>query len=94
MPFYHLLIEGSGLHIPDGPIGFTANRFVYARTPDEAEKLIRHRTKGDWTTGLYAGLSPGSPPKVEVLERRRVSISMFLRNWRQNRAHVFYEIDD
>lgn len=84
MRFYVVEIEGRDLKIPDGPIGFFANRYVLAGSSADAEKRARRVMLRQWSKSF------DSVPNLKANRIEPIGLLHALRNLRQNRGHTFY----
>lgn len=82
---YLVEVEANGLVIPDGPIGFIANRFVLAKSERDAiDKAFALTLRGS------NGWLEGKKPRLSANYVRRIGIWHFLTHRRQNRGHAFF----
>jgi hypothetical protein len=96
MPYYYLLTEVSDLARDSGevPAGFVANRYVYAQNEAQAIAKVKAIYRKQWGPGdPYASMNGDKPIEIAIDEVHQISLLSFLRNRRQNRAHVFYDMD-
>jgi hypothetical protein len=97
MPFYRVMLHGSGIRIPGEKsgqeiIGFYTTRLV--RAPSEETAVIKARAKveAQWSEGRYAHSNEGSIPDLSTEWVRRTSfLDLF---FFKATGHVFYPEDD
>jgi hypothetical protein len=98
MPYFSVLVHGTGVEVPsfegEGPpiVGFYANRVVTARDANEAFVLVSNGIRNEWSVGKYARANRGAVPTVHLDEAFEIS---FLSRWfRRPRGYTFYTGDD
>ena len=93
MPYFRVLLEGTGIDIPsennDPPIvGFFTTRIVEASTGAEAESKVKEMILSDWSLGKYAEANIGRLP---ILSINSVEDSDFFESLRfKNKGYIFY----
>jgi hypothetical protein len=89
---YLVEIEADRLGIPDGPLGFIANRWVIAASVDGARRKALLMTQRVWERKW---VPPGSRNlALTAVRAERVSFVRWSRGLKQNSGHIFYEQDD
>jgi hypothetical protein len=93
MPFFQVLVEGTGLSIPGDPetppiVGFFASRVVWATSKLKAEEIALRSVRQLWATGSYASQPSAGSLVLAVSES---SPSTFLKWLRApNKGHAFF----
>lgn len=97
MPFFNVLLHGTGIDMPsaDGTpsiIGFYRAQAVHAATAAEASAKAMARVAAAWDSPPHAIHNKGSRPALAVEKVSRISLRDRLR--RRNGGHSFYSTDD
>ena len=97
MPFFNVLLHGTGIDMPsaDGTpsiIGFYRAQAVHAATPAEASAKAVARVAAEWDSPPYVIHNKGAKPALAVDKVTRISLRDRLR--RRNRGYTFYATDD
>lgn len=90
--YYLVQIEADRLGVPDGPLGFIANRWIVAASVHGAQRKALRMTQRVWERKW---VPPGSRNLALVVARtERVSFVRWLGGRKQNGGHIFYDQDD
>ncbi|MBE7366208.1 hypothetical protein [Ramlibacter pallidus] len=78
MPYYRVMLHGTGIRVPsegsgEDIIGFYTTRLVRASSEAEAERNACRNVETQWTTEEYAGRSLDGPPELSTEWVRRTS---------------------
>jgi hypothetical protein len=97
MPFYRVMLNGTGIRMPskesgEDIIGFYTTRLVRAPTEEEAVQKACSIVKTQWTTESYARSNKGVLPELSLEWVRRTSfLDLF---FFKATGHMFYGADD
>jgi hypothetical protein len=97
MPYYRVMLNGTGIRIPgqdgaDDIVGFYTTRLVRASSEAEAERQARENVLGEWSVGKYAVSNAGARPTLSTEWIKRTSF--FDQFVFKATGHVFYAAED
>lgn len=93
MPYYRVMLHGTGIRVPsqesgEDLIGFYTTRLVRAASEAEAERNARRNVETQWTTGEYAATNLGARPELSTEWVRQTSfLDLF---FFKSKGHAFY----
>lgn len=93
MPFFRVMLHGSGIRIPDeegtSPIvGFYKTCAVHASGPNDASEKAERLVHAQWTGEPLATANHGQRPTLEMESIEAISFWQWTRI--SNRGHTFY----
>ena len=97
MPFFRVIIQGTGIHIPDPDgeepsKGFYVTRSVRAESAEAAGRRACEMVCRDWTSERYVSFNEGEPPILTVDSIYASNLLEHLR-FKNKGGHAFYAAD-
>ena len=97
MPFFRVILHGTGIRIPDSEgdapsVGFYVTRSVRAESAEAAGRRACEMVFRDWTSESYAPFNEGEPPLLTVDSVYGSSLLEHLR-FKNKGGHAFYPPD-
>jgi hypothetical protein len=94
VPFFRVILHGTGIQIPDADgeppsVGFYVTRSVRAASAQAAGKRACEMVFRDWTSERYAPFNHGEPPVLTVDSVYASNLLEHLR-FRNKGGHAFY----
>lgn len=93
MPAYYVMLEGTGINIPDVPkpiTGFFAARRVTAVNADAAGEKAKTLIKREWSQKEYIEANLGSQPDLEIKEIQKLNILLTAFTRTPKKGFTFY----
>jgi hypothetical protein len=97
MPYYRVMLHGTGIRVPSQEvgreiIGFYTTRLVLAPTEGEAVTRAHGKVMSQWSSGNYARSNKGQLPELSTQWVERTSfLDLF---FFKATGHTFYAADD
>jgi hypothetical protein len=94
MPFFRVVLQGTGIRIPDPEdeapsVGFYVTRSVRAQSAEAAGRRACEMVLRDWTSGKYVFHNEGTPPTLSVDSVYASTVFEHLR-FKNRGGHAFY----